>query len=119
VDEYGGTSGIVTLEDILEEIVGEITDEFDEEENLFTKLKEKQFLFKGKTPLVEFYKTVNCEDTVFNDVRGDADTLAGLILELKGEIPGKNEKLTCKQFYFTIEEVDKRRIKEIKVDIRN
>jgi len=118
VDEYGGTSGIVTLEDILEEIVGEITDEFDEEVNLYTKLKENQFLFKGKTPLMDFYKTINCPDTIFDDVKGDADTLAGLILELKGDIPEKNEKLSCKQFYFTIKEVDKRRIKEIMVDIQ-
>jgi gliding motility-associated protein GldE len=117
VDEYGGTAGIVTLEDILEEIVGEISDEFDEEENFFTLISENTFLFDGKTLLVDFYKAVECDDSIFNDVKGDADTLAGLILELKGEIPAFHEKISCKNFHFTIEAVDKRRIKQIKVEI--
>ncbi|WP_346863066.1 gliding motility-associated protein GldE [uncultured Draconibacterium sp.] len=115
VDEYGGTSGIVTLEDILEEIVGDITDEFDEEENFFTKISDNEFSFDAKVLLGDFYKVVNCDDTIFNDVKGDADTLAGLILELKGEIPTLHEKIKCKNFAFTIEEVDNRRIKQIKV----
>jgi gliding motility-associated protein GldE len=115
VDEYGGTSGIVTLEDILEEIVGDITDEFDEEENFFTKISDKEFSFDAKVLLGDFYKVVNCNDTIFNDVKGDADTLAGLILEIKGEIPTLHEKIKCKNFAFTIEEVDNRRIKQIKV----
>jgi putative hemolysin len=119
VDEYGGTSGVVTLEDILEEIVGDITDEFDDEQEFFTKVDDKTFLFDGKILLGDFYKIVECDDSVFNDVKGDADTLAGLILELKGEIPGLQEKLTCKQFKFTIEAVDNRRIKQIKVEINN
>jgi len=115
VDEYGGTSGVVTLEDILEEIVGDITDEFDEEENFFSKISENEFLFDAKVLLGDFYKIVNCDDSIFNDVKGDADTLAGLILEIKGEIPTLHNKIKCKNFTFTIEEVDNRRIKQIKV----
>lgn len=118
VDEYGGTSGIVTLEDVLEEIVGEITDEFDEEEKYFTKISENKFLFDGKILLNDFYKVTGAEDSVFDDVKGEADTLAGLILELKGEIPLKNDTISCKNFVFSIEAVDNRRIKQIKVEIK-
>lgn len=117
VDEYGGSSGIVTLEDILEEIVGDITDEFDDEEDFFTRLSDYSFLFNGKTLLGDFCKTVKVDEAVFDDVRGDADTLAGLILELKGEIPERHENISCKQFKFTVESVDKRRVKQIKVEV--
>jgi gliding motility-associated protein GldE len=117
VDEYGGTSGIVTLEDVLEEIVGEITDEFDEEENFYTRISPSKFLFDGKTLLNDFYKVTGVEDTVFDVVKGEADTLAGLILELKGEIPSKNDTITYENYVFTIEAVDNRRIKQIKVEI--
>lgn len=119
VDEYGGTSGIVTLEDVLEEIVGEITDEFDEEEKFYTKISDNKYLFDGKTLLNDFYKVTDSEDTVFDEVKGEADTLAGLILELKGEIPLKNDTITCKNYVFSIEAVDNRRIKQIKVEIKN
>lgn len=118
VDEYGGTSGIVTLEDVLEEIVGEITDEFDEEEKFYTKLAENKFLFDGKTLLNDFCKVTGVEESVFDDVKGEADTLAGLILELKGEIPQKNDIITCKNYVFSIEAADNRRIKQLKVEIR-
>jgi putative hemolysin len=115
VDEFGGTSGLVTLEDILEEIVGDIADEFDVEEKFYTKLGPDEYLFDGKTLLNDFYKVVDCEDNIFEGLKGDADTLAGLILELTGEFPKQQEKVPCKNFIFQIEALDKRRIKEIRV----
>ncbi len=117
VDEYGGTSGVVTLEDILEEIVGDIVDEFDEEEHFFSKLSENKFMFDGKILLGDFYRIVGCDENIFDEVKGEADTLAGLILELKGEIPALQETLKCKNFNFTIEAVDNRRIKQIKAEL--
>jgi len=101
----------------LEEIVGEIVDEFDEEEKFFTQISENVFLFDGKTLLGDFFRIVKCDDTVFNKIKGDAETLAGLILEIKGEIPGLNERMEYKQFVFNVEAVDNRRIKQIKIEI--
>ncbi len=117
VDEYGGTTGIVTMEDILEEIVGEISDEFDLEELYFSKLDDRNYIFEGKTPLNDFYKILNLSPYVFDDIKGDADTLAGLILEYEGEIPERNKKIIYKQFEFKIESADNRRIKQIRVYI--
>lgn len=118
VDEFGGTSGLVTLEDILEEIVGDIADEFDEDESLFTKVSESEYLFDGRIMLNDFCKVFDYEDDIFDDIRGEADTLAGLILELKGEFPMLHEKLNCKNFTFEVEGVNTRRITKIKVTIQ-
>lgn len=117
VDEFGGTSGLVTLEDILEEIVGDIADEFDEDESLFTQISDFEYLFDGRAMLNDFCKVLDFEDDIFDDIRGEADTLAGLILELKGEFPLLHEKLKCKNFTFEVEGVNTRRISKIKVTI--
>lgn len=118
VDEYGGTAGLVTLEDILEEIVGEINDEFDMEEAVYSKIDASTFVFEGKTLLKDFCKIIGTDDDVFNTVKGEADTLAGLILEIKQEIPYKGAKIHFNRFDFEIESVDKRRIKRVKVTVK-
>lgn len=117
VDEFGGTSGIVTMEDIIEEIVGEINDEYDEEERPYVKVNDHTYVFEAKTLLSDFYKIVKIDPDVFEEVEGDADTLAGLLLEIKGEFPKLHEKLTYQNFEFEVLEMDARRILKVKVII--
>ena len=117
VDEFGGTSGLVTLEDILEEIVGEINDEYDEESKQYSKLNYNTYIFEGKTLLSDFCKTLNINDEEFADVEGDADTLAGLLLEIKGDFLSIHEKIDFKNYTFEIVGIEERRISRIKVTI--
>ncbi|MBR4566482.1 MAG: gliding motility-associated protein GldE [Prevotella sp.] len=119
VDEFGGTSGIVTLEDILEEIVGEINDEYDEEEKTFVRMNANTYVFEGKTLLADFYRILDINDETFEEVQGDADTLAGLMLELKGDFPSLHETLEYENYTFEMVEIDEHRISKIKVVIHN
>jgi putative hemolysin len=118
IDEYGGTSGIVTLEDILEEIVGEISDEGDSDELLYRKLDTNKYVFEGKILLNDFCKVLEIEEDIFEEVRGESETLAGLILELTGAIPESGQTIHHGRFIFTINSSDRRRIKEINVEIK-
>ncbi len=115
VDEYGGCEGLVTLEDIIEEIVGDISDEFDDDEVVYSKLDDDNFVFEGKTNLKQFYRVIKIDGEQFEKNKGEADTLAGFILEQAGKIPGKDQKVSFENYEFTIESVDKRRIKRVKV----
>lgn len=117
VDEYGGTSGLISLEDILEEIVGDISDEFDDEDIIYSKIDNNNFLFDGKISLKDFYRITDANEEEFDDAKGEAETLGGFILEISGNFPKKGQKISFNGNIFTIESVDKRRIKQIKVTL--
>jgi gliding motility-associated protein GldE len=119
VDEYGGTSGIITLEDVIEEIVGDINDEYDDDDLFYTKINENTFLFEGKTNLKDFYKVIESDDSeMFEEERGEAETIAGFILEIYGKFPRKNQIIKFNNYSFKIELMDKKRIKQVKVTIK-
>ena len=118
VDEYGGTSGLISLEDIIEEIVGDISDEFDDEDLIFSKLDDNNYVFEGKTPLKDFYRVIKVENPgLFEENRGEAETLAGFLLEISGSFPKKNEVIVFDRYSFTVEIINQKRIKQIKVSI--
>jgi gliding motility-associated protein GldE len=118
VDEYGGTSGLVSLEDVIEEIVGDISDEFDDEDIIFSKLDDNNYVFEGKTTLKDFYRIIRLEnDDIFESNKGESETIAGFVLEISGSFPKLNSKINFRNYIFTIEALDKKRIKRIKVTI--
>lgn len=119
VDEYGGTSGLVTLNDVIEEIVGDINDEFDTDDLLYSKLDNNNYVFEGKTSLKDFYRVLDIDSEPFELFKGESETLAGFILEISGKFPKKDEKIIFKGFVFNVESVDRKRIKRLKITIKN
>tara|TARA_R110002049_G_scaffold37208_3_gene117570 strand:- start:11567 stop:12838 length:1272 start_codon:yes stop_codon:yes gene_type:complete len=118
VDEYGGTSGLISLEDIIEEIVGDISDEFDDEDLTYSKLDDNNYVFEGKTALKDFYKILNIQnEAIFEANKGEAETIAGFVLEISGSFPKRNSKINFENYVFTIESLDKKRIKRVKFTI--
>ncbi|MDG1682422.1 MAG: gliding motility-associated protein GldE [Flavobacteriaceae bacterium] len=118
VDEFGGTSGVISLEDVIEEIVGDISDEFDDDSLLFSKLDNFNYVFEGKTSMKDFYKILNIDSSPFDKFKGDSETIAGFILEISQSFPKINSKIAFENYTFTIESVDKKRIKQVKVSIK-
>ena len=118
VDEFGGTSGVISLEDVIEEIVGDISDEFDDDSLLFSKLDNSNYVFNGKTSMKDFYKILNIDSSPFDKFKGDSETIAGFILEISQSLPKTNSKIVFENYTFTIESVDKKRIKQVKVSIK-
>mgnify|MGYP000800074768 CR=1 FL=1 len=119
VDEFGGTSGIVTMEDIIEEIVGEINDEYDEDERQYVRLNANTYVFEAKVLLTDFFRIMKLDDDFFEEVEGEADTLAGLLLEIKGEFPERHEVIKYKNYCFEVLEMDDRRLLKIKVTVES
>ena len=117
VDEYGGTSGVISLEDVIEEIVGDISDEFDDDSLSFSKLDNSNYIFEGKTSMKDFYKILSIDSKSFEAFKGDSETIAGFILEISQSFPKINSKVIFENYTFTIESVDKKRINQVKVTI--